>query len=243
MPTCSTWQNLDRLWGIPTGIILIWSNWNGKVSYCGWDCSLGRDPGLGKMEKVRKLNKPALIHPSLFLTDAMGLTTSSLVTVTFLAMMDCDIELSSEINLFLLELLLLNYFITAKGKRLRVQENERKLGLRSRGRQAVQQRAVGFKFGSSKAGKRYHVAHYNRFPLCPCSLSLARQRTLYILIGICAYLWARFSWFTGSSPWGVSYLSKTFFVNVFLVPGLTTSCRGYPTVEEDLFSPFSCFLF
>lgn len=106
------------------------------------------------MEKVRKLNKPVLILRSLFLTDAMGLTASRMVTATSLAMMDCDIALSSEITLFLLELLLSHYFITAKGKRLRLQENESKLGLRSRWRQVVQQRAVGVTFTSSRVGKR-----------------------------------------------------------------------------------------
>lgn len=58
------------------------------------------------MEKVSKLSKHAFIHQSLFFTDAMELTTSSLLTVISLAMMNCHIDLFSEINLFLLKLLL-----------------------------------------------------------------------------------------------------------------------------------------
>lgn len=94
------------------------------------------------MEKVRKLNKPAHIHRSLFLTDAMGLTASSMVTATSLAMMDCDIASPSEITLFLLELLLSHHFITAKGKRRRLQEND------SEFRSQIQEEAGGPAKGS-----------------------------------------------------------------------------------------------
>lgn len=60
-----------------------------------------------RWKKVSKLSKHAFIHHPVFPTDAMGLTTSSLATVSSLAMRDCNLELLFEINLFLLKLLLL----------------------------------------------------------------------------------------------------------------------------------------
>lgn len=175
---------------------------------------------------------------NLFLTDAMGPTTSSLAPEISLAVTDCNVDLLSEINLFLLKWRLLHYFITEKGKdlkRTRVSQVSDPGG----GRQSSEGQWVSDS-EVPKQGKDdvcRSLQQVSSLPLQPVS-SLTENivhthRQLGLLMSqIQLTYWVQS--LRGVLP------PKDVFVNIFLVPGLTTSCTGYPTVEEeDSFSFFS----